>query len=203
MIKRLISLALIAAALSALLIPAALAANEAGYYYVKTDNGKTLNVRNRPDGDVIAELKYGTRVYVLEFVSSGKWARINYEFGDGLYPAYLSARYLVKNDPGKYSPSTTPDSSGASDASKTLTDMNAEFRSAKKVQQQFTVYARPSRASGWVNLRWAPSLSAERIAACPQGKALTVLAETKNWYQVQDPETGMIGFISRQYVSIR
>ncbi len=207
MIKRLISLALIAAALTALLVPAALAAGEPGYYYVKTDNGKSLNVRNNPDGEVIATLPYGTRVYVVEFVSYGKWARINYEFGDGSYAAFLSARYLVKNNPGKYTPSGSGSSSSGSsasdDASKSLTDMNAEFRSAKKVDQQFTVYARPSRASGWVNLRWAPSLVAERIATCPQGKALTVLAETKNWYQVQDPETGMIGFISRQYVSIR
>ena len=30
---------------------------------------------------------------------------------------------------------------------------------------------------------------------------LTVLSELKDWYQVQDPATGMIGFISRQYVT--
>ena len=82
--------------------------------------------------------------------------------------------------------------------------MNDEFRTGKLVANPFTVYARPSRASGWVNLRWAPSTEAERIATCPQGKQLTVIGEigeTRNWYQVQDPQTGMIGFISRQYVS--
>ena len=63
--------------------------------------------------------------------------------------------------------------------------------------------SRPSRATGWVNLRWAPSVEAERIATCPQGKELTVLAELSDWYQVQDPVTGMIGFISRQYVSVK
>ena len=31
--------------------------------------------------------------------------------------------------------------------------------------------------------------------------AAAVLAELRNWYQVQDPATGMIGFISRQYVN--
>ena len=79
--------------------------------------------------------------------------------------------------------------------------MNAEFASAKKVAVPYTVVARPSRASGWVNLRWAPTTEAERISTCKQGKELTVLAELKNWYQVQDPVTGMIGFISRQYVT--
>ena len=34
-------------------------------------------------------------------------------------------------------------------------------------------------------------------------KLLTVLAVLSNWYQVQDPSTGMVGFISRKYVSIR
>jgi SH3-like domain-containing protein len=87
------------------------------------------------------------------------------------------------------------------DLAKAFSAMNDEFRTGKLVANPFTVYARPSRASGWVNLRWAPSTEAERIATCSQGKALTVIGETRNWYQVQDPQTGMIGFISRQYVS--
>ena len=98
-------------------------------------------------------------------------------------------------------PSTNPTvaPSASTDAAKALSDMNKEFNTAQKVSP-YTVVARPSRASGWVNLRWAPTTEAERIATCPQGKELTVLVEMKNWYQVQDPATGMIGFISSQYV---
>ena len=51
----------------------------------------------------------------------------------------------------------------------------------------------------------AAAMPANRIATqariCAQ-VVLTVLAETKNWYQVQDPATGMIGFIMRQYVQV-
>ena len=97
--------------------------------------------------------------------------------------------------------SKAPAAGGTADLSRAFSAMNDEFRTGRLVTDPFTVYARPSRASGWVNLRWAPSTEAERIATCPQGKALTVIGETQNWYQVQDPETGMIGFISRQYVS--
>ena len=97
------------------------------------------------------------------------------------------------------SPNTTPAPTSTTDAAKVLSDMNWQFTTAKKVSP-YTVVARPSRASGWVNLRWAPTTEAERIATCPQGKELTVLVEMKSWYQVQDPETGMIGFISNQYV---
>ena len=81
-----------------------------------------------------------------------------------------------------------------------MAEMNREFRAARKVNA-YTVISRPVRASGWVNLRWAPSLEAEVIATCPQGKELTVIAELRTWYQVQDPVTGMVGFISRSYVS--
>ena len=84
-----------------------------------------------------------------------------------------------------------------------MADLNREFRSARVVQTPYTVVSRPVRASGWVNLRWAPSLEAELIETCPQGKELTVLTEMNNWYQVQDPTTGMIGFIMRKYVQVR
>ena len=120
--------------------------------------------------------------------------------------AYVQRRFLVNHKPTSQpaQPSTVPASGGTAataDLAKAFSTMNDEFRTGKLVANPFTVYARPSRASGWVNLRWAPSTEAERIATCPQGKALTVIGETRNWYQVQDPQTGMIGFISKQYVS--
>ena len=203
--KQIISLALIAA-LMAMLIPA-LAAAEERTMYVYTDNGKSLNVRSAPNtGDnVIGSLKYGEPVDVIS-ISNG-WAKIWYgqsyygEFGT----AYVQSRFLLNYKPAPHSaqPTAAPSSgsaSGTADYAKAFSAMNAEFATGKKVSP-YTVVARPSRASGWVNLRWAPSTEAERIATCKQGKELTVLAELKNWYQVQDPVTGMIGFIIRQYVT--
>ena len=35
----------------------------AGYYYVYTQNGKGLNVREAPGGDIVGSLKYGSQVY--------------------------------------------------------------------------------------------------------------------------------------------
>ena len=115
----------------------------------------------------------------------------------------MQSRFLVNYKPSavpKSNSTAAPAAAPATDAAKALSDMNREFTTAKKVSP-YTVTARPSRASGWVNLRWAPSTEAERIATCPQGKELTVLVEMKNWYQVQDPQTGMIGFISNKYVT--
>ena len=202
MTKRLVSLALIVMMMATLISTAAVA--ESGTtMYVRTDNGKSLNVRDKPDGKVVASFKYGQAIYV-EYITASGWAQTYYgDYGD-TYIGWVSARYLVNSDPGKYVPSNNSASTSSNtDAAKALSDMNAEFKTGKVVAAQFTVYSRPSRASGWVNLRWAPSTEAERIATCPQGKALTVIGETKNWYQVQDPETGMIGFIMKKFVATR
>ena len=211
MIKKIVSLALIAV-MAAMLIPVLAAADSYyGTQWVYTDNGKTLNVRSAPStGDnVIGRLKYGAEVTVVQMYDNG-WAQILWEQNDNgeFGTAYVQRRFLVNHQPTSQpvqpvQPSAPASGStdAATDYAKVFTSMNTEFRSAKKVASPYTVVARPSRASGWVNLRWAPATEAERIATCKQGKELTVLAELKSWYQVQDPETGMIGFISRQYVT--
>lgn len=206
MLKKLISLLLIAV-LTAMLIPSlAVADSYYGTQWVYTDNGKSLNVRSAPTtgNNIIGSLKYGAEVTVIQMYANG-WAQILWEqneYGE-FGTAYVQRRYLVNHKPSSKptppSPTAAP-ASGTADLTKAFTAMNAEFTTGKQVTP-YTVVARPARASGWVNLRWAPSTEAERIATCKQGKELTVLAETKNWYQVQDPETGMIGFISRSYTT--
>ena len=62
MTKRFVSMMLIAITLMlAVFVPAAMAGEEgpnehAGYYYVKTGNGKGLNVRDNPNGKVVGRL---------------------------------------------------------------------------------------------------------------------------------------------------
>ena len=209
--KQIVSLLLIAV-MMAMLLPTVAFADYYGTQWVYTDNGKSLNVRSAPAmGDnIIGSLKYGAEVTVVEMYSNG-WAQILWEqnrYGE-FGAAYVQRRFLVNHKPTSQPASsqsaaapTSSSTAAATDYAKAFSAMNDEFKSGKLVASPFTVYARPSRASGWVNLRWAPSTEAERIATCPQGKALTVIGETKNWYQVQDPQTGMIGFISKQYVSV-
>ena len=206
--KQIISLLLIAV-MAAMFLPTVAFADYYGTQWVYTDNGKSLNVRSTPStgNNIIGSLKYGAEVTVVEIYSNG-WAQILWEqnsYGE-FGVAYVQRRFLVNHKPtSQPAQSNAAPSSGSStsatDYAKAFSMMNDEFKAGKLVANPFTVYARPSRASGWVNLRWAPSTEAERIATCPQGKALTVIGETKNWYQVQDPQTGMIGFISKQYVS--
>lgn len=191
MTKRLVSLALLAMTLVVLFIPAAMA-NETWYVY--TDDGKTLNVRSQPRGEVVGRLNYGDPVDVIVYDRNG-WSLIWYRIEDPTFPregeAYVDSRFLVRNPPAGRAPQTN--------TATTITSLNVEFRAARQVTTPYTVVARPSRPTGWVNLRWAPCVEAERIATCAQGKVLVVLCELKNWLQVQDPDTGMVGFISKKY----
>ncbi|MBR5111729.1 MAG: SH3 domain-containing protein [Clostridia bacterium] len=200
MTKRLLSLALIAV-MMAMLFPVVNEAKADWTMYVYTDNGKSLNVRSDPmTGDnVIGSLAYGESVSVRMTLASG-WTAISWAHADG-YVAYVQSRFLIDYKPApKPTSKPAPKPTSTSQKSTAFDAMNTEFRSARRVNP-YTVVARPSRASGWVNLRWAPSTDTEVISQCPQGKELTVLAELKDWYQVEDPATGYIGFISSKYVS--
>ena len=178
--------------------------DSAGYYYVYTENGKGLNVRATPGGEIVGSLKYGTRIYCYYRDGGNGWALIDYTynmpgFGKGTYACFVSSRYLRKSKPPANPGSGSSSSSASSGSSDVAAEINREFRSAKKVDP-FTVTVRPSRASGWVNLRWAPSKSTEVMATYKQNEKLLVIQETNNWYQVEDQDTGNVGFISKQFV---
>ena len=93
--------------------------------------------------------------------------------------------------------------SGESDVSitaGTLEEVNVEFRTAVKTDS-YTVYVLPPRASGWVTLRWAPSAAAEVIATYGAKEELKVIKELTEWLQVEDPDTGDVGFIRKDFVT--
>ena len=179
--------------------------DSAGYYYVYTENGKGLNVRSTPGGEIVGSLKYGTRIYCYYRDGGNGWALIDYNYnmpgvGYGTYACFISSRYLRKSKPpARPGSSSSSSSSSAKAAEDPEAEINKEFRSAKKVEP-FAVTVRPSRASGWVNLRWAPSKSAEVMATYRANDKLLVIKEMDNWYQAEDQDTGDVGFISKQFV---
>ena len=211
MCKRFLTLILAVMLAMSVMIPAALAEDDtpsasAGYYYVYTENGKTLNVRATPGGDVVGHLKYGTQIYCYYKDNGNGWALIDYKYnmpgvGEGTYACFVSSRFLVKNKPAARTSSASKTSASGAAAVSTdpLMAINEEFRAAKKVTP-YTVYARPSRASSWVNLRWAPTKTAEIMATYKANAPLTVIQELKNWFQVEDPDTGLVGFVDKSFV---
>lgn len=208
--KRLFSVMIAVVAAFMMIIPAAMAVDDstpdsAGYYYVYTENGKGLNVRATAGGEIVGSLKYGSRIYCYYRDGGNGWALIDYAYdmpgyGYGTYACYVSSRYLRKSKPEPRTASSgntgTAVSAGTTDVA---AEINAEFRSAKRVDP-FAVTIRPSRASGWVNMRWAPSKQAEVMATYKANAKLLVIREMDHWYQVEDQDTGDVGFIDRQFV---
>ena len=192
--KRFLSIVMIAVILMTALISIPASADNGWLMFVYTENRGSLNVRSSmsTSNNVIGKLDFGAAVQVYGYF--GSWALINYNNSN----AYVMTRYLTYTQP---TTPVTPTPTPAPAADTSLDEINKEFKSAVKVSQPYVIVSRPSRASGWVNLRWAPTTKAEVISTCPQGKELYVIAELKNWYQVQDPVSGMVGFISRNYVS--
>ncbi len=199
--KRLIALILALILAACGLIPAAVAEDEGkspGYYYVHTENGKGLNVRDAPGGKIVGSLRNGSRVHV-DALTDENWALITFRYnkpgyGVNNYAAWISRRFLTRKKPD-----TTASTTKQAPADP-LEEINKEFKEAKKVTP-FKVIVRPSRASGWVNMHWAPSNTAELMATYKANDQLLVIRELPNWYQVEDQDTGDVGFINKQFLT--
>ena len=166
--------------------------------YVRTNNGGHLNVRALPmvEGDIVGRLSYGDEVTVYghydDYVEI-KAARVN------LW-GYVAKRYLSSRKPAPIpSGGGGGGSSGGGDASSAFSSMNYQFRSMQPVGA-YTVYVRPSRPGGFVNLRWAPTTEAEVQQRCYANYELEVMAVGNSWYQVRDIRTGSVGFIMKSFV---
>ena len=147
--------------------------------------------------NIIKSIPYGTKVYVEYHLGNG-WSCIRWS---GAYSvAYVQSRFLVS-----YQPSTgpvTPIPSGTvTDNASTVAELNVIFKTYRRVANPYYVTARPVRASGWVNLRFAPTKQAEVISTHRDNDRLIVIAELAGWYQVEDPDTGAVGYMVSQYVS--
>ncbi len=194
-------LALLAALVLCLtLLPAAVAEEMDGgftYAYVYTTNRGPLKVRRdrstKNDSNVITKLDYGTEVTVLGTYDNGTWTEISVRKEGGLVNGYVMSRYLSFTPPSK---STTKPVASPTPLPSVAT---LAFDTFKQVTP-YAVYANPSRVSGWVNLRWAPSTAVEVVERCPLYYQLVVISENKSWAQAYDPATGVVGFISRSFI---
>ena len=173
--KALISLLLVLVLLSQVIMPVLASTT----YYVKTPNGGPLIYREGPGKDFkkAGRLKYGSAVQVRDY--EGNWAHI--EVGNGIYfvwAAYLSA--------------TKPKGNGSSSSGSS--DSYSSF-----VAADYEITINPTRATGFVNMRWAPDQNARVQAKYYSGDHLHVIAEGKNWLQVIDLDSLACGFIMKNY----
>ena len=208
--KKVFSMLLALSLLLGLFMPVALAdeednATDPGYWYVYTENGKSLNVRDAPGGQQVGSLKYGTRIHVEAFTDEN-WALILYRYDNGYgmgdYAAWVNRRFLTrKKPPERNTGSSTATAAASVSSDDPLTAMNKEFLSAKKVENPYKASLRPARVSSWVNMHWGPSTATEVMANFRSNTPVLVLQELDNWLQVEEPDTGYVGFVLRRFVS--
>lgn len=180
--------------------------------YVKTDNGKEMKVRSKPDknSSSVGKVQYGQKVWWdWSYAGNDGWSRI--AFGANNY-GYIQSRYLVSEDPGSYKKPTkapaTPKPTKAPATPKPTKDPKKEAEELKKQQAEldkelksekavgpFYIQVRPQRSTGWVNFRVGPHTITSKITSYPSGKELIAVGETNNWWRAQDPETNKTGYI--------
>lgn len=190
--KRLISLSIVVMLLVVALTP--LMASAAGMTwraYVKTGNGKSLNLRTGPstDASIQKNIPYAAEVTILDLYNDS-WAQVHYNG----YEGFVMRRYLSYDKPtSKPSPSPTSKPSGGGTSISHLFD---GFQ-----MTSYYVAVRPSTPSGFVHMRWAPSKEATIIRDYHSGDSLEVLAKNKTWAQVRDNENGVTGFMMVEFLT--
>lgn len=167
--------------------------------WIKTENGKAANGRGGPGKDypLIAPVAYGREIVVTGGSQNGYTPIM---LPSGSDEVWVLSRFIVNYNPGKYTPSPKPDSGKSSgNKSDAQNSIYAEFKAARWVNPyEVTTYHK--RSSGMINMRWAPAKNAPLIQTYRSGETLNVLCELKDWYQVEDPETGKVGFIRRDFL---
>ena len=142
MLKRILSLTLAAVLALAVFATAAFAEaiDEGVTYFVYTENGKDLNVRNAPNGELIGTLHYGEEVKVTAIIND-YWALI--EFQDDV-PGYVNTRFLVPVHPDEIKKAIEEEQEHIT--GDPMTDIDAEFASAVDVEN-YKITCRPARVT--------------------------------------------------------
>lgn len=161
-----------------------------GTLYVDTANGGNLRMRAKPDTNAsdVTSLKNGTALKLYAYVNS-QWAYVSYKDCYG----YCMVRYLSDVPPGKRPMSTLAPATPSQQQ-----NPYAGFSAAN-----YRVLVNPSVPTGFVNLRWAPSLDAPVQSIYYANVELRVIATNGTWCQVIDDRNNVCGFMMSAYMKRR
>ena len=155
-----------------------------GTLYVDTTNGGNLRMRARPDTNSpqVTSLKNGTALKLYSYANS-QWAYVGYKD----YYGYCMIRYLSDVPPGK-KPAVT------------LAPAATQNLYENFVPANYWVLVNPSVPTGFVNLRWAPSLDAPVQNIYYANTMLRVIFTNGTWCQVIDEQNNLCGFMMSAYM---
>lgn len=167
--------------------------------YVTTESGSGVHMRSTPDtsddSNIITTVPYGAAVTVNTIMADVPFANVTYDGQTG----YMELDYLSKTQPpakpsgSGSSSSGTASSSGDSALEQELAALYTGF-----VATNYEAVVVP--ASDYVNLRWAPSLSAPVRSEYHEGAVLQVLSANDTWSEVYDEEARVSGYMETQFL---
>jgi uncharacterized protein YgiM (DUF1202 family) len=188
--KRILSLIAVVVLLATMCVAFVSTASAAYVVYSKCPNGKPLNNRSGPGKEypVIATFPYGSEIWVIGETSPG-WLQCN-------DAGFVQKSMTSTTNPGAY----VPRKKSSQPTKKTSKSLDSVYATAKTVDPYIITLRATQRSNGVANVRWAPSKKSKLLAAYPSGTQVRVIAELKNWYQVEDLVTGAVGYVNTAYV---
>ena len=217
MLKRVCSLLLTALLLLGAVSSALAGDMQEGSMYVNTANGRALRFRSSRETNstnVLAEIPYGTKVFVLDW--DGTWARIRYNSAVGyVVKKYLSiARPLpyetviAQREAEKAAQKAAREAAKqaaaekkqaekeAQEALNRLRTANAKLDHSKlKAVDEYDVTVRVGVVDLGVNLYEKADLTSVVVAEYEDGVRLTIRSQNKDWALVYNGDTDVQGYM--------
>ena len=164
--------------------------------WIKTNNGKPANARSEPDinSSLVGDFPYGSVVYTMGTPPVNGYTELSN--GGGMW---VLTKFLVSSPPAPYVPSGDSSKGSSTSSGDSQNAIYNEYKAARWVTP-YKVVTCHNRSSGVINMRFAPSKNAPLVEAYKPGEPLLVICELKNWIEVQDQETGKVGYIRHDFL---
>ncbi len=197
--RRLISLLLLSIALCSLCLPA-FAANtmQQGSMYVNTANGRALRFRSSKStsaDNILAEIPYGTKVYVITW--DGTWARVRYNSAVG----YVVKKHLSIARPAPYeqveAERAWEEAIKKQEQETKAANKKLDHSRLKKVTP-YDVTVRTGTAGPSATVYKKADLTADIVTEYAEGERLVVREENRDWALVYDGNSDQTGYMLRE-----
>lgn len=166
-----------------------------GSMYVNTANGKALRFRSSKStsaDNILDEIPYGTKVYVLSW--DGTWARIRYNSAVG----YVVKKHLSVSRPEPYETVQAEKAKAEAEkqAKKEIKEENRKLDQSRiKSITPYDVTVRTGVSELHANLYAKASLLSNVLTTYEEGVRLEVRGKNKDWAQVYHGGTERIGYM--------
>ena len=188
--KRILSLIAVVVLLATMCVAFVTTASADYVVYSRCPNGKPLHERSGPGKEysIVGNFPYGSEIWVIGETSPG-WLQCN-------DAGFVQKSMTSTTNPGAY----VPRKKSSQPTKKTSESLDSIYATAKTVDPYIITLRATQRSKGVANVRWAPSKKSKLLAAYPSGTQVRVIAELKNWFQVEDLVTGAVGYVNTAYV---